>query len=147
MRRLLSLRHATFDPFRLKIEDVIPKQTMGANNTIYDLRNYVAGLAPAGPVLNSDGSLDVERSFLRVNYFQLFQDQSVRNNVQEGVSSHPIDFTAVRVPRDSIAPAPNEDLLPYDYAVWLYGWADPEVLLLCRGKGEGKPMLRYLPMA
>jgi len=147
MRNLLTLERATFDPSRIRIEDIIPKRSMGANNTIYDLQNYVVGLAPVGLVLRSDGSLDLEHSFLRVNYFQLFQNQSVRNNVQDGVSNHPIDFTAVRVPRDSIAPALSEDLKPADDAVWIYGGPDRQALILARGESEGRLMLRYLPIA
>ena len=147
MRKLFSFQRATFYPLRLRIDGVIPRRSMGANNTIYDLQNYVVGLAPSGPVLAGDGSLDAEKSFRRVNYFELFQKQAVRNNVQEPVSNHPIDFTAVRIPRDSIVPVLDEDLRPDDDAVWVYGGPDRQALILARGEASDKLMLRYVPIA
>lgn len=147
MRNLLSLRREEFHPSRIKIEDVIPKRGMGAINSIYDLQNYVVAIAPNGPVMNADGSLDVENSFCRVNYFELLQNQTVRSNVQEGVSNHPIDFTAVRIPRDTIAPSLSEDLRPDGDAVWIYGGPDKQALLLARDRPVGKLLLRYLPIA
>jgi hypothetical protein len=147
MRKLLSLQRETFDPFRVKIDEVIPKGAMGQSNTIHDLQNYVVAPAPDGPVLKSDGSLDMERSFLRLNYFALIAEQAVRNNVQPNVSSHPVDFIALRIPRETIAPALGDDLQPDDDAVWLYGGPDSQALILARGEVEGQLRLRYLPIA
>ena len=70
---------------------------MGDHNSLHELQNYVAGPAPGGLALAPDGSLDFERSFARVNYFQLLGDVSVRNNVQPGVENRPVDFVAVRL--------------------------------------------------
>src|ERR1044072_6634657 len=70
MRELLSLHPETFQPAKLKIETLIPRNSMGPRNTIYDLHTYAVGLGPDGLVMRSDGSLDVERSFVRINYFE-----------------------------------------------------------------------------
>ncbi|HLR07286.1 MAG TPA: alkaline phosphatase family protein, partial [Pyrinomonadaceae bacterium] len=51
MRKLLSLPREQFDPFHVKIDEVIPKGAMGQSNTIYDLQNYVVAPAPGGPVI------------------------------------------------------------------------------------------------
>ena len=147
MRKLLSLPREQFDPFHVKIDEVIPKGAMGQSNTIYDLQNYVVAPAPGGPVITRDGSLDMERSFLRLNYFSLMAGQAVRNNVQPNVSSHPVDFVALRIPRETIAPALSDDLRPDDDAVWLYSGPDRQALILARGEAEGQLRLRYLPIA
>ena len=71
---------------------------MGEHNTPHQLQNYVVGPAPGGLRLTPGGALDMEQSFVRLDYFALLGDISVRNNVQAGVSSRPVDFVAVRVP-------------------------------------------------
>ncbi len=71
---------------------------MGDANTVFDLQNYVVGPGPQGLVLAADGSLDLNRSFERIDYFPLLASQSVRNNVQPEVGSHPVDFLAMRIP-------------------------------------------------
>ena len=148
MRALLSLRRESFAPDKLEIEKLIPKKAMGPLNTIYDLQNYIAGLGRDGLVLQSDGALDLERSFVRLNYFDLISEQRVRNNVQPGVSNHPVDFLATRIPRESIAPAlETADLRPDDDVVWLYGGPDRQALILARAESEGQLRLRYLPIA
>jgi hypothetical protein len=81
MQRLLSLEPDNLAP-RIKIPDVIPKMSMGEPNSIYEMQNYVVGLGPAGMVTGSDGSLDMDRSFTRRNYFQLLQGVTFRNIVQ-----------------------------------------------------------------
>ncbi len=148
MRALLSLRRENFAPDKLEIEKLIPKKAMGPLNTIYDLQNYIAGLGRDGLVLQSDGALDLERSFVRLNYFDLISEQKVRNNVQPGVSNHPVDFLATRIPRESIAPALDAaDLRPDDDVVWLYGGPDRQALILARAESQGQLRLRYLPIA
>ena len=147
MRNLMGLRPESFDPFKLRIAQVIPEDSMGQRNSIHDLQNYVMGPAPAGLVLKSDGSLDLERSFLRVNYLTLIQEQEVRNNVQQGVTSRPVDFIATRIPRAALASALSRDLQPDDDVVWLYGGPDRQALVLARGEAQGHLRLRYLPIA
>ncbi|MDX6306582.1 MAG: Type phosphodiesterase / nucleotide pyrophosphatase [Blastocatellia bacterium] len=147
MRNLLSLRPESFDPFKLRIAEVIPEDSMGQRNSIHDLQNYVVGPASVGLVLQSDGSLDLERSFLRVNYLTLIQEQNVRNNVQQGITNRPVDFIATRIPRAALVPTLSQDLQPDDDAVWLYGGPDRQALVLPRGEAQGQLRLRYLPIA
>jgi len=147
MRNLLGLRPENFDPFKLKIATVIPADSMGQRNSVYQLQNYVVGPGRDGLVLKSDGSLDFERSFLRINYLTLIHGQEVRNNVQQGIGNRPVDFIATRIPRAAIAPALSKDLQPDDDVVWLYGGPDRQALVLPRGGGQGQLQLRYLPIA
>ncbi|HYE14489.1 MAG TPA: hypothetical protein VD968_08635, partial [Pyrinomonadaceae bacterium] len=106
------------------------------------------GPAPGGLVLAPDGSLDLERSFVRVNYFSLLGDASVRNNVQRGVENRPVDFVAVRLPAESLGGAARggEDLRA-DEAVWLYGGRDRQALILAREDATGRTRIKYLPVA
>jgi len=147
MRNLLSLRSNNFDPAKIKITDVIPPDSMGQRNSIYDLQNYVVGAGRDGLVLKSDGSLDLERSFLRLNYLTLIHEQEVRNNVQQGISNRPVDFIATRISRSAIATDLREDLQPDDDVIWLYGGPDRQALVLPRGEAQGQVRLRYLPIA
>jgi len=147
MRNLLALKKESFDPLTAKTEDLIPRDSMGQRNSIHDLQNYVVGLEKAGLVLKTDGTLDEERTFTRVNYFDLLHEQSVKNNVQAEVSAHPIDFIATRIPREAIAPALSNDLQPDDDVVWLCGGHDKQALILPRGEKSGQLELRYLPIS
>ena len=97
--------------------------------------------------MKSDGSLDLDRSFLRINYLTLIHEQEVRNNVQQGIGNRPVDFIATRIPRAAIAPALSQDLQPDDDVVWLYGGPDRQALVLPRGEAQGQLRLRYLPIA
>ncbi|MDT7806840.1 MAG: Type phosphodiesterase / nucleotide pyrophosphatase [Acidobacteriota bacterium] len=142
---LLALDRSRFNPPEVNIEALIPKGAMGDHNSIYELQNYVAGPAPTGLALKPDGSLDFERSFVRVNYFSLLGDISVRNNVQPGVEAHPVDFVAVRLPIEATGGAFGKDEIP-DEVIWLYGGRDRQALILAREEG-GRLMLRYLPTA
>lgn len=147
MRTLLLLRRESFEPDKLKLAELIPEKAMGPRNGIYDLQNYVVGPGREGLVLRGDGTLDLEGSFVRLNYFKLIHDQKVRNNVQAGVSNNPVDFVATRIPREAIAPELNTaDLQPDDDVVWLYGGPDRQALILARGETEGELRLRYLPI-
>src|SRR5262249_8830971 len=137
MRNLLSLKRESFEPHKLKVEDLIPRDSMGRRNSIHDLQNYLVGLGKKGLVLNGDGSLDLEHSFVRLNYFDLLRRQSVRNNVQPDVSNQPIDFIATRIPSEAIAPALSDDLKPDDDVVWLYSSADRQALIIPRGEKTG----------
>lgn len=102
LKSLLALRRDGFDPRRVKITDVIAPGAMGDANSLYQLQNYVAGPARGGLVVDADGKLDMARSFARVNYFDLLESQRVRSNPQKNVSNRPIDFTAFRLPENSM---------------------------------------------
>ncbi len=147
LTNLLSLSRESFDPRRLKIEDFIAKGAMGTPNSIHDLQNYVVGLAGGGPVLAQDGSLDFEKSFLRVNYFRLLHEVSLRNNVQPGVDSRPVDFVAVRLTAEQVAPALAPELRPNDDVVWIYDGPEKQALILSRTDSSGRLSLRYLPVS
>jgi len=138
LARLLALEPEDFDRRKLT-EELIPKRALGDPNTVRDLQAYVAGPARGGLLLASDGSLDFERSFERVNYPPVLAALAVRNNVQAAVGSHPVDFLAMTIPRKDFdfpaADAPAQD------PIWLYASADKQALILAR-PGE----LRYVPI-
>jgi hypothetical protein len=146
LSNLLSLRRETFDAARLRIPDIIAKNAMGEQNTIRELQNYTIGLQPGGLTLAPDGSLDREKSFARVNYFALLCETAVRNNVQPGVDSHPVDFVAVRVPAEALFDAHGKEFRA-DEAVWLYHGEDNQALILARHERGGGLQLRYVPVA
>jgi hypothetical protein len=143
LANLVALDPAGFDLSAVKIEDLIAENSMGDSNDLHALQNYVVGLSPAGLALGPDGSLDFGRSFARVNYFELLAGVTVRNNVQPRVSNRPVDFVAVRLPAEALREAFGEDLAA-DEAVWLYGGAERQALVLARGRGPVR--LRYLPV-
>jgi len=126
LAKLLILDPADFDRHRLAAEDLIPKRAMGDPNSADDLENYVVGPSASGLALAPDGSLDVARSFRRIDYPPLLVNLSVRNNVQAAVGSHPIDFLAMSLSKECI---------------WLYASEDKQALILSRGNE-----LRYMPV-
>src|SRR5581483_6558361 len=147
LTRLLALRRKGFDPTRVKINEVIAPRAMGEANTIHQLQNYVVGLAPAGLALDSNGGLDLSRSFQRIDYFALLRSISVRNNPQPGVTNRPVDFIAVRIPQAALTSALSADEMPDRDTVWLDGGDERQALLLARGDAGGGLQLRYLPVA
>jgi hypothetical protein len=70
----------------------------------------------------------------------------VRNNVQNGVGNRPIDFVAARIPLEQIRDNLSSNIQPTEDAVWLYGGADKQVLILARDV-NGEKFYRYLPVA
>jgi hypothetical protein len=144
--KLIGLRPDSFDPVRTKVEDVLAGHSVGGINSIYQLQNYVAGMSSSGLVLNEDGSLDMTKSFIRIDYFALMEQIRAKNNVQADVSSKPVDFVAAAIPADAVRSAlPSEDL-PVDDAVWLHGDDDRQALILGRRAEDGQLWLRYLPV-
>ena len=146
LSNLLSLRREGFAPERLKISELIAPGAMGEANTVHELQNYVVGPAPGGLALAPGKSLDLARSFARVDYFRLLREASVRNNVQPNVSNRPVDFVATRLPREQVAGALGEDESA-EQVVWLYAGAEAQALLLSRTDEAGRLWLRYLPAA
>ncbi|HEV2765536.1 MAG TPA: hypothetical protein VGV38_21310, partial [Pyrinomonadaceae bacterium] len=144
---LLALRRETFDPSKLRDEDLIARGAMGDANTVYDLQNYVVGPAPAGLAPAPDGSLDFQKSFARVDYFDLLARTSVRNNVQPGVSNRPVDFVALRLPVEQLdGLRPDEENA--SEVIWLHGGRDSQALLFAsRESGQRPLLLRYQPVA
>lgn len=145
LTNLLGLRRDDFSPAKLKIENLIARHAMGDANSVHELQNYVVGLGPGGLVLKSDGSLDVDRSFVRVNYFSLLHNEAVRNNVQPGVSNQPIDLIAMRLPAGLIKPLVGETDIAPD-VVWVSAGGDQEALILAREDAQGQLSFRYVPI-
>jgi hypothetical protein len=143
---LLALKQENFEPRRLKIEDVIATGAMGSHNSIHELQNYVVALSPGGMAFASDGSLDMQKSFLRINYFALLNDVSMRNNVQPGVDARPVDFVAIRLPREAVSVSLEADLRPNDDCLWIYDGQKNQALILSRQDAAGHLSLRYLPI-
>src|ERR1044071_8563468 len=119
---------------------------MGDRNSIYQLQNYIAGIAHGGLVINSDGSLNMERSFVRIDYFTLLQGVTVRNNVQRGISNRPIDMIATRLPREAVLPLIEDKEIDPD-VVWVTAGPNRQALLLSRRDAEGNLSFRYLPVS
>ena len=147
LNNLLALKRDEFDPRRLKIEDMIAAGAMGDPNSIHDLQNYVSGPSMGGLKLTDNKQIDIDRSFTRINYFDVLHAQRVRNNVQAGVSNRPIDMTAVRIPAEALSEALPEELAATGDAVWIYGAADKQALILSRLSQDGEQSHYYLPIA
>ncbi|MGH9899433.1 MAG: alkaline phosphatase family protein, partial [Pyrinomonadaceae bacterium] len=150
MDALLSLKKDNFDIKRLKISDVIPRRSMGDANSIHDLQNYVAGIAARGLALDSNNNLDTEKSFKRIDYPALLKSIALRNNVQPEVGNRPVDFLALRVPRESLIHRLADHELPTTDAILLYGGNDKQALVLIRNEntdaGTGIE-IKYLPIS
>jgi hypothetical protein len=145
LSNLLALRRESFDPAKLKIEDVIAKRAMGEHNTVYQMQNYLAGIAPGGLVLRADGSLDLDKSFVHINYFSLLQDIAVRNNVQPGVTNRPVDLLAMRLPAELVKPLITDTEIAPD-VVWVTAGPDHQALILAREDAKGQLSFRYIPI-
>ncbi|HEX6284143.1 MAG TPA: alkaline phosphatase family protein [Pyrinomonadaceae bacterium] len=146
LENLLRLSAEAFAPGRIKIANVIPKMSMGERNSIHQLQNYVVGVAPGGLVLNDDGSLNMERSFARVDYFALLHGISVRNNVQRGITNRPVDMIAIRLDRELVLPLIDDKEIEKD-VIWVSAGANRQALLLSRREADGQLSLRYLPIS
>jgi hypothetical protein len=146
MSNLLSLDPERAERRQIKISDLIPERSVGPANSIYELQNYVVGVRPGGLVMSDDGSLDMNHSFRRIDYFSILGGARVRNNVQRGIGNRPIDFTAARIPLEAIEGALTPDEMPYEDAIWLYAAPTRQALILSRKDQRGL-LLRYLPVA
>ncbi len=125
--------------FTGKIRDLIPEMTLGDNNSVRDLEQYIVGPSPAGMITDAEGRLDDARSFLFVNYFRLLTAQIVKNNPQAQLSSRPIDFTAMRLPDEKYEAGMPEQ----QHAYWLYGDDDRQIVILQDSAGR----LKLLPVS
>jgi len=148
LSNLLALRRENFEALLpvLRPSEIIAKGAMGDQNTLRDLQHYTVGVSPRGLALAPDGSLDMERSFTRINYFKLLRETMVSNNVQPGVDSQPVDFIAMRIPVADMHGALGKELQA-DEAIRLYGGEENQALILTRRGRGGELLLRYLPVA
>jgi hypothetical protein len=147
LEALLALKSNSFRPEQLNIATYLAKGAMGDQNSIRGLRNYIVGLSDAGLVLNSDSSLDLEKSFKRIDYFNLLKSRTVLNNVQPNVGNRPIDFIARRVPGDLIKAAMPEEPGTMGDAVWLYAGEQSQAIVLSTNEPDGTVNLKYTPVA
>ena len=145
LQNLLSLKPEAFVPQRMIIETVIKRASMGDHNSVHQLQNYVVGLSPHGFVLQPDGSLDMKASFIRINYFSLLHGQSVRNNVQQGVSNRPVDLVATRLSASQFGSLSETDIS--DDVIWINGGGGKEALLLSKTNANGELSIRYQPIS
>jgi hypothetical protein len=145
LTNLLALSREDFAPRKLKVADLIAENAMGERNSIHKLQNYIVGIAPGGLILKADGSLDMQQSFMRVDYFSLLHNTSVRNNVQPGVANRPVDMIATRIPSKLILPVLPEAGLNPD-VIWVHGGRDKQALILAREDQQGELSFRYLPI-
>lgn len=145
LTNLLALRKENLDPYKLSIHDLIARRAMGESNNIHHLQNYVAGIAPGGLALKSDGSLDMEKSFVHLDYFSMLSSLTVNNNVQVGVVNHPVDLIATRIPSELVKPLLNENGIGAD-VVWVYVGPDKQALILSREDQRGQLSFRYVPV-
>lgn len=146
LKNLLSLSSEAFEPEKVKLAAVIPKNAMGERNSIYELQNYVAGVGPDGFVLNGDGSLNVEKSFVRIDYFSLLHGVAVRNNVQRGITNRPIDLIITRLSREQVLPLIEDRNIDED-VIWVTAGANRQALLLSRRNEQGELSLKYVPIS
>jgi arylsulfatase A-like enzyme len=145
LTNLLALRKENFNPAKLKIADVIAPRAMGEHNTVHRLQNYVAGSAPGGLVLKVDGTLDMQKSFVHVDYFALLHGVTVRNNVQPGVANRPVDLLAMRIPSELVKPMIADAGITPD-VVWVSAGAEQQALILAREDERGQLSFRYQPI-
>jgi len=145
LTNLLALSRQNFAPGKLKIADLIARNAMGERNSIHQLQNYIVGLAPGGLILKTDGSLDIQQSFLPVDYFTLLHDVSMKNNVQPGVANRPIDMIATRLSSQLVQRLLPERALNPD-VIWVHGGSEKQALILAREDQQGGLSFRYLPI-
>jgi hypothetical protein len=145
LKNLLSLSREDFAPRKIKIPEVIPKQAMGEHNSIHQLQHYLVGINAAGLIPAADGLLDMERSFVYVDYFSLLHGVTVRNNVQPGISNHPVDITATRISSSLLLPLLNDKDITDD-VIWINAGDGKEALLLSRITPRGELSFKYLPI-
>ena len=103
-------------------------------------------VGPDGFVLNSDGSLNVEKSFVRIDYFSLLHGVTVRNNVQRGITNRPVDLIATRLSRELVLPLIEDRDIDED-VIWVTAGANRQALLLSRRDGNGELSLQYVPIS
>ncbi|HEX3100762.1 MAG TPA: hypothetical protein VHQ01_03160, partial [Pyrinomonadaceae bacterium] len=144
---LLNLRPESFAPDKLNVENLIAPDAMGEPNSVGQLQNYVVGLSSNGLTLNANQGLDLDKSFTRVNYFDLLRKQTVKNNLQAKLDNHPVDFVAARLSKEAVADQLPADMRSNEDPIWLYGDEDKQALILSRFDADGGQSYRYLPIA
>lgn len=145
MERLLNLKAPDLEPERIRVESLVPKGVMGDPNSIGQLQNYVVGLSRTGIAMTADGSVDLDRSFRRLNYFSTLAGVRVRNLVQPDLGTTPIDFVAVRTPKEAFASSLSSEDQPDSDPVFICSDERHEAVLLSRVR-EGTLWLQFMPV-
>jgi hypothetical protein len=143
LNNLLSLEREKFVASRYKVEDLIPKKALGETNSVHELQNYIIGLGPQGLVVQN-GSLDMSKSFSRIDYFTALREARAKNNVQSSVSSHPVDFIAFRLPSGLLKERLSDSEI--ETAIWLFTDDENQALVLGRNNSQGRSELKYVPI-
>lgn len=146
LANLLELKPQNFNAKKIKAADFIPENSLGEINSIYHSTNYVIRLGKFGLQINTDGTLNLEKSFDRINYFDFFTSQKVRNNVQKDVGSAPIDFVAATIPIEQIKANLSDELKSDEDSIWIYASPEKQVLILTRRDENGQNFYKYLPI-
>lgn len=147
MRKLFSLEPESLEGQKLLVNDFIPENAMGENNSVHQLQNYVAGLSSEGLQVKASGELDNKKSFTYINYFSLLASQKTKSRLQAALAQEPVDFIAMRLPLDPVRVAAHDPSISgLHQAIWLYKSDDLQLLLLTK-KHEGELQLRLLPIA
>jgi hypothetical protein len=89
--------------------------------------------------------VDIDNSFVRINYFSLLHNIVMRNNVQEGVQNRPVDMIATRLSSEFVAPLIQETGIEND-VIWVYDGTDNQALILSRRDAQGRLSFRYQPI-
>jgi hypothetical protein len=133
MSHLVERQRRPFDWEHLQIDELIPKRSLGEQNTIYELQNYVTGPSREGLVLDKHdpSRLDLRESLRHLNYFAELRSIAVRNNVQKDVGTKPVDFVATQTPQ----------------GIWLYADDTHQALIQSRTSPDGSLELRCVPVS
>ncbi|MBV9216493.1 MAG: alkaline phosphatase family protein [Acidobacteria bacterium] len=144
---LLALQRDHFDAKKINIADLIAPGAMGRQNTLHQIQDYYVGIKPTGLVVGSDGLLDMDKSFVSVNYYDLLHDQSIRSNTQPGVKNRPIDFVAAHIPLANFAGTPLAETRANQDVIWLHGSEESQAFILSRVDDDGGMSYKYIPVS
>ena len=132
-------------PSVVKLDDLIARRSMGDHNTIHQLQNYIAGIAPGGLVVKARWHSIWTRASYMSTTSRSLHNLTVRNNVQAGVSNHPVDLLAVRIPAELVKPLITDTEIAPD-VVWVSAGPEQQALILAREDSQGRLSFRYLPI-
>ena len=81
---------------------------MGERNTIHQLQNYIVGLGPDGIAVNRMDRLNVEKSFVRIDYF-VDAPESISSETTCSVDSQSANrYNGNQISRNSVRRLLNE---------------------------------------
>lgn len=146
LKALLALEVSGKKPLKVKIEELIPANSLGDRNAAADILRYVVGPSAEGLAVDAEGNLDEAASFRHINYFSLFSQQVVRNNPQQGLAPRPIDFSAMTLPAKQVRVQIGEDAPKISQGILLYGDEQHQLIELV-ARGGGRMRIRLIAAA